>query len=100
MKALTVDRRIKDFLTDAEIKQFLGAARKGIHGERDYLLALLAYRHGFRVAELIDVRLEEIDLRTARMQVRRLKGSLSTEHPIEGDELRAIRAWLRTRERT
>jgi type 1 fimbriae regulatory protein FimB len=85
MKTLTVDRRIKDFLTDAEIKQFLGAARKGIHGERDYLLALLAYRHGFRVSELIDVRLEEIDLRTARMQVRQLKGSLNTEHPIEGD---------------
>jgi len=28
---------------------------------------LTAYSHGFRVSELIDVRLEEIDLRTARM---------------------------------
>src|SRR5262249_29896418 len=97
MKALTVDRRVKDFLTDAEIKSFLESARKGTHGERDYLLALLAYRHGFRVSELIDVRLEEIDLKTARMQVRRLKGSLSPEHPIEGDDLRALRAWLRIR---
>ena len=97
MKTLTVDRRAKNFLTDAEIKLFLESARKGTHGERDYLLALLAFRHGFRVSELIDVRLEEIDLKTARMQVRRLKGSLSTEHPIEGDELRALRAWLRTR---
>jgi len=97
MKTLTVDRRVKDFLTDAEIEQFLIAARKGTHGPRDFLLALLAYRHGFRVSELIDVRLEEVDLRTARMQVRRLKGSLSTEHPLEGDELRALRAWLRIR---
>ena len=32
------------------------------------------------------------------MFVRRLKGSLSTHQPIEGDELRAIRAWLRERE--
>jgi type 1 fimbriae regulatory protein FimB len=97
MKTLTVDNRIKDFLTDAEIEQFLTAARKGTHGPRDFLLALLAYRHGFRVSELIDIRLEEVDLSTARLHVRRLKGSLTTEHPIEGDELRAIRAWLRVR---
>lgn len=63
---LTVYRRVKDFLTDAEIKQFLEAARLGTHGARDYLLALLAYRHGFRVSELIDVRIEEIDLKSAR----------------------------------
>jgi len=100
MKSLTVDHRVKDFMTEAEIEQFLTAARKGLHGARDYLLGLMAYRHGFRVSELIDVRLEEVDLATARLHVRRLKGSLTTEHPIEGDELRAIRAWLRVREQS
>ena len=60
---------MKDFLTDAEIEQFLTAARKGTHGPRDFLLALLAYRHGFRVPELIDVRLEELDTKTARLFV-------------------------------
>jgi site-specific recombinase XerD len=50
------------------------------------------------VSELIDIRMEEVDLQMARIHVRRLKGSLTTEHPIEGDELRAIRAWLRIRE--
>ncbi len=29
--------------------------------------------------------------------MRRKKGSLSTHQPIEGDELRALRAWLRER---
>jgi hypothetical protein len=36
MKALTVDRRVKDFLTDAEIKQFLDSAGKGNYGERKH----------------------------------------------------------------
>jgi type 1 fimbriae regulatory protein FimB len=61
---------VKDFLTDAEIEQILAAARKGLHGPRDFLLALLAYRHGFRVSELIDVRLEELDLKSVRSVIR------------------------------
>jgi hypothetical protein len=42
------------------------------------------------------LRIEEIDLRTARMRVRLLKGSLSAKHSVEGDDLRAFRAWLRS----
>jgi len=75
MKSLTVDRRVKDLLTDAEIGQFLAAARKGIHGERDYLLGLMAYRHGFRGSELIDMRLEEVDLKSAGLHVREVSAS-------------------------
>jgi predicted DNA-binding antitoxin AbrB/MazE fold protein len=42
-------RCVIDFLTDAEIELFLMAVRKGLHGPRDFLLALLAYRRGFSV---------------------------------------------------
>lgn len=87
----------KNFLTESEIKRFLEAARGGRHGARDYLMMLLTYRHGLRVSELIDIRLKDLDVDTARLYVRRLKGSLSTHQPVEGDELRAIRAWLRER---
>jgi type 1 fimbriae regulatory protein FimB len=67
------------------------------HDLRDYLLMLMTYRHGLRVSELIDIRLKDLDLETGRLSVRRKKGSLSTHQPMEGDELRAIRAWLRER---
>jgi type 1 fimbriae regulatory protein FimB len=97
-KSAAVDRGGKDFLTEAEMKRFLDAARHSRHGVRDHALMLMAFRHGLRVSELIDVRLKDIDLETARLYVRRKKGSLSTHQPIEGDELRAIRAWLRERE--
>jgi type 1 fimbriae regulatory protein FimB len=87
----------RTFLTDAEIKQLLAASRRGRHGQRDYLLVLLAYRHGLRVSELIDVRRSDIDLAQGNIYVRRLKGSIACNHPLAGDELRAIRSWLRLR---
>lgn len=90
--------RDKDFLTEAEMKSFLDAARKGRYGVRDYALMLVCYRHALRVSELIGIRLKDLDLKTSRLFVRRMKGSLSTHQPIEGDELRAIRAWLRERD--
>jgi len=93
----TVDDRPKNFLTEAEIADFLKAARKGRHGVRNFAMLLLAFRHGLRVSELINVRMSDIDLDTGRLFVRRLKGSLSTSQPLEGDEIRALRAWLRQR---
>jgi len=52
----TVDSNSKNFLTESEIKKFLAATRKGRHGVRDFCLMLVAYRHGMRVSELIDIR--------------------------------------------
>jgi type 1 fimbriae regulatory protein FimB len=98
-KNLTVDRGGKDFLTEAEMKQFLDAARGSRHGTRDHAMMLMTYRHGLRVSELIDLRLKDIDLGSSRLYVRRKKGSLSTHQPIDGDELRALRAWLRERDK-
>ena len=95
--ANTVDDRPKNFLTEAEIADFLKTARKGRHSVRNYAMLLLAFRHGLRVSELINIRMPDIDLDTGRLFVRRVKGSLSTSQPLEGDEIRALRAWLRQR---
>ena len=92
-----VDPRKKNFLTEAEVEGLLKAARKGRHRGRNYAMLLLAFRHGLRVSELINFRMADLDLDTGRLFVRRLKGSLSTSHPLEGDEIRALRGWLRQR---
>jgi len=80
--------RARDFLTASEIDTLLGALKRGRHGTRDRLLALMLYRHGLRVSEAVGLRRDEVDLDQARLWVRRLKNGLSVEQPIAGDELR------------
>lgn len=86
------DVREREHLTPDEIERLLKTARKrGRYGQRDATMVLLAYRHGLRVGELCGLRWRDVDLEHARLFVRRLKGSESSAHPLQGDEIRMLR---------
>ena len=50
------------------------------------------------VSELVDLRWDQIDFRTATLHVRRVKKGTPATHPILGDELRALRRLQREQE--
>ena len=69
-------RRKRENLILDEIEKVLQAAGKfGRHGARDRSLVLLAYRHGFRVSELVSLRWDQVDLKAGLLHVARLKNA-------------------------
>ena len=90
--------RTREYLTEAEVERLMTAARKNRWGHRDATMLLVAYRHGLRVSELVDLRWEQVDFRTATLHVRRVKQGTPSSHPILGDELRALRRLQREQE--
>src|SRR5262249_25318926 len=60
-------------------------------GIRDALMILVFVRHGLRCSELLDLRWDQVDFRTATLHVLMFKQGTPSAHPIRGDELRALR---------
>jgi integrase len=90
--------RTREYLTEAEVERLMAAAKGNRYGHRDATMALVAYRHGLRASELVDLRWEQVDFRTASLHVRRVKQGSPSVHPILGDELRAMRRLQRDQE--
>lgn len=83
--------RTREHLTEAEVTKMTDAAKTNRWGHRDATMILVAYRHGLRAAELVDLRWDQVDFSTATLHVRRVKRGTPSTHPLMGDELRALR---------
>jgi type 1 fimbriae regulatory protein FimB len=89
--------RDRKHLLSAEVEKLMAAVKDSRNAARDRCLLLLMFRHGLRVSEACGLRLSQVDIESRVLHVARLKQGLSTTHPLRGDELRAIKAWLSER---
>jgi len=87
-------------LTLLEVDRLLAATKDNPRtGLRDRCLILLMFRHGLRVTEACAMRMDQVDLESRILQVRRLKGGLSTTQPLRTEEIRLLKSWMAERER-
>lgn len=84
----TVRRR---YLTPEEVQQLIDTAKDSRNGLRDSTMILVAYKHALRVSELVDLRWSDIHFDTSRIDIKRVKGSISGVHFMAGDEIRQLR---------
>ena len=81
----------REHLTGAEVDRQINAARANRWAHRDATMILVAFRHGLRSSELVDLRWDQIDFSYAALHVRRAKKGTPATHPVVGDEMRALR---------
>ena len=83
--------RTREHLMPGEVAALMEAAKGNRYGHRDATMILIAHQHGLRVSKLCDLRWDQIDFDTAVLHARRIKNGLPSTHPLQGDELRALR---------
>jgi len=75
-------------LTSRQIDCLVRAAKEnGKHGTRNAAFILMAYRHGLRVDELINLKWIHIDLEAGNLLVSRLKNGQKTIHALTKQEV-------------
>jgi site-specific recombinase XerD len=83
--------RTREHLTAQEVERLIEAAKVNRHGHRDATMILIAFRHGLRASELVDLRWDQVDFNSAALHVRRVKAGTPATHPLTGREMRALR---------
>ena len=83
--------RTREHLTPTEVERLIDAAKSNRQGHRDATMILLAFRHGLRASELVDLRWDQVDFNQAVLHVRRVKNGTPATHPLTGRQLRALR---------
>lgn len=90
-------KKQRKYLTQNEVGLLLKSAQYGTMSERDYCLVYMSFLHGFRVSEVRMLKLSDLDLSEGCLYIHRLKQGFSTTHPLLGNEIRAIKRWLKMR---
>jgi type 1 fimbriae regulatory protein FimB/type 1 fimbriae regulatory protein FimE len=82
-RASNDNARGRKHLLPDEVERIGAALRDGSrYPVRDELMVLMAFTHGLRVSERVALPWQQVNLKTRQLKVERLKGSISSTHPI------------------
>ncbi|HFT7668195.1 TPA: tyrosine-type DNA invertase [Serratia marcescens] len=88
----------RKYLTGEEVNSLLKAMARDRVSIRDYCMITMAFLHGLRVSELTALRLTDYDPLSKKIHIARLKGGMSTSHPLLPEENIMLQAWLAERQ--
>lgn len=75
--------RGKRHLNPKEVELICKSIRdRSRYADRDELMVLMAFHHGFRVGELVNLKWQHVDFKSTQIAVKRLKNGIDTTHPI------------------
>lgn len=95
LKIPKVDDRAKDTLSLDDVDRLLSACdRRTLNGARDLAIMLLLLSTGLRAAEIVALRLEDIDWHRGLVVVRRGKGGKFRVVPLAGKAEKALDRYL------
>lgn len=83
-------RQTTAFLTLREIKAFFHQVKN----LRDYALFYLCYHHGFRVSEVLELTIKDLDITRGVIFCHRLKGSISGMQVMSPEEVDVVLGYL------
>ena len=93
-----LDVRTREHLLGDEVERLIAAAGDNRNGFRDATMILIAYRHGLRAVELVELCWADVDFNHSQLHVKRHKKGSPATHPLTGRELRALRRLQREQE--
>ncbi|QBY02937.1 integrase [Thalassotalea sp. HSM 43] len=88
-KSTVLNRR--DYITMKELKKLIELTKNLRNGDQTALMLTMAFRHGLRVSELVNMTWAQIFFDESQLHVIRCKKSRDSMQPIQGDELRMLR---------
>ena len=90
--------RDRNFITVDELELLIKACAKTRHPIRNQAIVQTIFWHGLRVSELCQLNTSDLNIKTGRLYVKRLKSSLATTHPVRPEVLRTLKRYLKNRE--
>ncbi|EGM3814783.1 tyrosine-type recombinase/integrase [Escherichia coli] len=84
----------RKYLSEKEVHCLLKAAAENQYSVRDYCMISMAFIHGLRVSELVNLKVDDYDSLSAQLNIKRLKNGFCTIQPLLPDENELLQCWL------